>query len=286
MVIDILKFFFVYSLVLFAFACGLNQLFWYYATMRQNECGKSNNKYLPEDVQKEMAASCDPEYSAFANLYNTIETLFWSILGVFDLDHLRLKENHVITEWAGKTMLGTYGIISVVVLLNMLIAMMSNSYQYISDQSDVEWKFARSKLWIEYFDESGTLPPPFNIVPSPKSFWNAFIWLIDRCCHVSLKKLLRARRTVRLEKILKRVSDMENNYQFVIRNLVKRYIANIQHKKQNMEGVTEDDIAELKQDISAFRYELLAVLRRAGFETNGAESNSKNSKTMLNHFLT
>lgn len=35
MVIDILKFFLVYCLVLFAFACGLNQLMWYYASMRQ-----------------------------------------------------------------------------------------------------------------------------------------------------------------------------------------------------------------------------------------------------------
>jgi transient receptor potential cation channel subfamily C len=31
-------------------------------------------------------------------------------------------------------------------LLNMLIAMMSNSYQTISERSDVEWKFARSKV--------------------------------------------------------------------------------------------------------------------------------------------
>ena len=35
MVIDILKFFLVYALVLFAFACGLNQLWWYYGAMRQ-----------------------------------------------------------------------------------------------------------------------------------------------------------------------------------------------------------------------------------------------------------
>lgn len=25
-------------LVLFSFACGLNQLYWYYAQMRQNQC--------------------------------------------------------------------------------------------------------------------------------------------------------------------------------------------------------------------------------------------------------
>ena len=51
----------------------------------------------------------------------------------------------------------------------MLIAMMSNSYQTIAEQADVEWKFARTKLWISYFDDGATVPPPFNIVPTPKS---------------------------------------------------------------------------------------------------------------------
>lgn len=34
---------------------------------------------------------------------------------------------------------------NIIVLLNMLIAMMSNSYTLISERSDTEWKFARSK---------------------------------------------------------------------------------------------------------------------------------------------
>lgn len=38
MVIDIVKFFFIYSLVLFAFACGLNQLLWYYADLEKAKC--------------------------------------------------------------------------------------------------------------------------------------------------------------------------------------------------------------------------------------------------------
>jgi len=49
MVIDILKFFFVYWLVLFSFACGLNQLFWYYATMRQKDCASKPKDGLCED---------------------------------------------------------------------------------------------------------------------------------------------------------------------------------------------------------------------------------------------
>lgn len=38
MVIDIVKFFFIYSLVLFAFACGLNQLLWYFAHLERDKC--------------------------------------------------------------------------------------------------------------------------------------------------------------------------------------------------------------------------------------------------------
>ncbi|CAK1542517.1 unnamed protein product [Leptosia nina] len=38
MVIDIVKFFFIYSLVLFAFACGLNQLLWYFADLEKQKC--------------------------------------------------------------------------------------------------------------------------------------------------------------------------------------------------------------------------------------------------------
>lgn len=38
MVIDIVKFFFIYSLVLFAFACGLNQLLWYFADLEKGKC--------------------------------------------------------------------------------------------------------------------------------------------------------------------------------------------------------------------------------------------------------
>jgi transient-receptor-potential-like protein len=36
------------------------------------------------------------------------------------------------------------------------------------EHSDTEWKFARTRLWMSYFEESATLPPPFNIFPTPK----------------------------------------------------------------------------------------------------------------------
>lgn len=56
----------------------------------------------------------------------------------------------------------------------MLIAMMSNSYQIISERSDVEWKFARSQLWMSYFEDGDTVPPPFNMLPTTKVFCKFF----------------------------------------------------------------------------------------------------------------
>lgn len=39
----------------------------------------------------------------------------------------------------------------------------------------------------------------------------------------------------------------------IMRNLVRRYVTQEQRKSEN-EGVTEDDVNEIKNDISAFRF--------------------------------
>ncbi|VDK46077.1 unnamed protein product [Anisakis simplex] len=222
----------------------------------------SNDPYLSEHPTKQMKIfeeSCDPKYRSCASLYKSMETLFWSSFGLIGLENLDIVEPHGPTQWTGRTIFGSYCCCSSIVLLNMLIAMMSNSYENIHNQADVEWKFARSKLWIEYFDDTGTLPPPFNMIPSPKSFYYGIRWLCDRFCHFSRRIQQGKQRSMR----------------FVMRNLIKRYIAQMQRCKQQREGVNEDDVNEIKQDISAFRYELLGILRSAGFNTGHADINQK-----------
>lgn len=56
------------------------------------------------------------------------------------------------------------------------------SFLLPQDHADIEWKFARTKLWMSYFDEGATLPPPFNIVPSPKSVWYLCKWIHNQLC--------------------------------------------------------------------------------------------------------
>lgn len=65
-------------------------------------------------------------------LFETLQSLFWSIFGLLNLYVTNVKARHEFTEFVGATMFGTYNVISLVVLLNMLIAMMNNSYQLIA----------------------------------------------------------------------------------------------------------------------------------------------------------
>lgn len=100
-----------------------------------------------------------------------------------DLSSFELTGIKTYTRFWGLLMFGSYSVINVIVLLNLLIAMMSNSYAMIDEHSDTEWKFARTKLWLKYFEEGSTLPPPFNIFPTPK--------MLFKLCGVRNKDKLR-----------------------------------------------------------------------------------------------
>ncbi|XP_061565464.1 short transient receptor potential channel 5a [Cololabis saira] len=251
MLLDILKFLFIYCLVLLAFANGLNQLYFYYETTASEE--PSNCKGI----------RCERQNNAFSTLFETLQSLFWSIFGLINLYVTNVKARHEFTEFVGATMFGTYNIISLVVLLNMLIAMMNNSYQLIADHADIEWKFARTKLWMSYFDEGGTLPPPFNIVPSPKSVWYLLMWLHSKLCRGGRPPGEGSHKCENLREFTERHADsliQNQHYQEVIRSLVKRYVAAMIRSAKTNEGLTEENFKELKQDISSFRYEVMDLL--------------------------
>ncbi|KAJ8297880.1 hypothetical protein KUTeg_024411 [Tegillarca granosa] len=160
MLIDIAKFLFIFFLVLTSFACGFNQLYWYY-----------------KDTKLELEDS--------------YLTLYWSLFGLTAVKDINIRNGQQFTKVTSMLLFMIYHAMSIIVLINMLIAMMSNSFQNIENHADMEWKFARSKLWMGYFDEGSTLPPPFNLLISPKSvyyFFNACRSLLSSCCSSSHRK--------------------------------------------------------------------------------------------------
>ncbi|XP_044105565.1 short transient receptor potential channel 4 isoform X1 [Neovison vison] len=265
MLLDILKFLFIYCLVLLAFANGLNQLYFYYEETKGLSC---------------KGIRCEKQNNAFSTLFETLQSLFWSIFGLINLYVTNVKAQHEFTEFVGATMFGTYNVISLVVLLNMLIAMMNNSYQLIADHADIEWKFARTKLWMSYFEEGGTLPTPFNVIPSPKSLWYLIKWIWTHLCKKKMRRKPESFGTIGVRTQHRRAADnlrRHHQYQEVMRNLVKRYVAAMIRDAKTEEGLTEENFKELKQDISSFRFEVLGLLRGSKLSTVQAAQATKES---------
>ena len=84
-----------------------------------------------------------------------------------------MKFQHYITVWVGSTMFGTYNLINMIVIINVLIAMMNNSYQFISDHADIGlahlWSYHMVARWYnsERIFRNGTL---FNTQVNLSSF--------------------------------------------------------------------------------------------------------------------
>lgn len=79
MIIDIIKFFFIYTLVLFAFGCGMNQLMWYYADLEKQKCYNIKDfPDLPDFDNQEKACSIwrrFAKYITIIRLYSLLKNI-------------------------------------------------------------------------------------------------------------------------------------------------------------------------------------------------------------------
>ena len=89
-------------------------------------------------------------------------------------------------------------------------------FVFCKEKADVEWKFARSKLWISYFEEGGTVPAPFNIIPTPKSIWYFLRWIwVKLCGRKSLKTKKEYLKTVRCRNNIIHQTNVESNEKLI-----------------------------------------------------------------------
>uniref|UniRef100_H2V3I5 Transient receptor potential cation channel subfamily C member 6 n=1 Tax=Takifugu rubripes TaxID=31033 RepID=H2V3I5_TAKRU len=216
---DIFKFMVIFLMVFLAFMIGMFNLYSYYLGAKQND--------------------------AFTTLEESFKTLFWAIFGLSEVRSVVVNNGHKFIENTGYVLYGVYNVTMVIVLLNMLIAMINSSFQEIEDDADVEWKFARAKLWFSYFEEGRTLPVPFNLIPSPKSMLG-----LATCIRAQILRLLGDNSGSY------GASNTASRYQKIMKRLIKRYIIKAQADRESDE-ITEGELKEIKQDISSLRYELL-----------------------------
>ncbi|XP_029304391.1 short transient receptor potential channel 2-like [Cottoperca gobio] len=152
MIDDMMRFMFILMIIGTAFLCGIN------------------NVYVPYVISPHLG-----------RFNETFHFLFWTMFGVANQDYVDMPQ-FVVAEFVGRILYGIFTLVIVIVLLNMLIAMITNSFQKIVDDADAEWKFSRSKLYLSYFREGLTMPVPFNVIPSPKAFFYILRGIFRRIC--------------------------------------------------------------------------------------------------------
>lgn len=75
----------------------------------------------------------------------------------------------------------------------------------------------------------------------------------------------------------KEEKERNNRYSSVMKSLVWRYVSAM-HRRDEESPVTEDDVNEVKMEISSMRYEILEIFEKNGMDISGAE---KKEKTVL-----
>ncbi|XP_043922219.1 serine/threonine-protein phosphatase 6 regulatory ankyrin repeat subunit A-like [Protopterus annectens] len=103
--------------------------------------------------------------------------LFFSLFGLVEPDSLPPpNRTPSFTFVIIRFVFGVYLVVTFIVLINLLIAMMSDTYQRIQAKSDTEWKFGRAVLIRDMTKKSGT-PSPFNL------FTNLIFYIKLLCKH-------------------------------------------------------------------------------------------------------
>lgn len=68
-------------------------------------------------------------------------------------------------------------------------------------------------------------------------------------------------------------------HEAVMKLLVRRYVVAEQRKRDEF-GITEDDVMEIRQDISTLRFELIDILRTNGMKTPSVDKEDQAGKSM------
>lgn len=141
LVVDVLRFLLILTIFFTSFALQLTAVF----------------KPLEVDGENSYAATrTTPDFVLI------VELLFFSVFGLTNQKDFSIGDASKNTRNMSKAVFGLYNVLCIIVLINLLIAMMSDTYQRLQEQSDVEWKFGRARL-IRNMERETSNPTPINL---------------------------------------------------------------------------------------------------------------------------
>ncbi|XP_069112758.1 short transient receptor potential channel 7-like [Argopecten irradians] len=273
---DLVKLFAMFVLILLAFTCGIAGLY--------------------------AAHACQTE--SFKGFSGTLFLLVWSLLGFgpgeapdlhYDAPMTSLTNNPsrgVFVVALGYILYGIYVFAALVVLMNLLIAVMSNTFQEIQDERDTEWKFVRTELWLTFIEPGCCVAPPFNVIPTPRDIYKLvgsmrkFFRRLFRRCHKPVRRSTKRERS--LKKLQKKLELEEAQYiarQNVMCSLVRRYILQSEREKiEEGEDAAEDKLRRLIENVAKKLDERIdyidSHLQNVSDNVNNVQKGGMNIQTM------
>jgi hypothetical protein len=121
------KFLVILLIFFMSFMISLNNLFWYYQSSARNRVELPNANFTNAHMTTSTVAE-----TKFGSLLVTFRSMFWALFGYgTDIDTSLKPFNNSVTELFGLVIYGFFHATIVIILLNMLIASMTQSYEKI-----------------------------------------------------------------------------------------------------------------------------------------------------------
>ena len=156
---DIKRFMVLLGIVMFAFGLAFSGLISAQALIVPTEtavsCDAAPSEGTDECIRAAEAEAESDLWQRTAATSSSFVLAFWAIHGD-NLGHEPLAQPRLVA-----LLLWVYFMLSQVVLLNLLVAIMGDTWQQISQHADDEWKMLKVQAIEEYF-ELHHIPPPFN----------------------------------------------------------------------------------------------------------------------------
>ena len=123
------------------------------------------NKYLIENNITKIKCEQKDETSKFGKKFtSTFHVIVWTI---FEAGQKKQFPHETVEEKFATILYFIYQVFIIIILLNLLIAIMNATVQRLQDKRQLYWKFVRTSIWVEYFDENSMLPVPFSLLHIP-----------------------------------------------------------------------------------------------------------------------
>lgn len=242
---DMAQFLSIFTIIIIAFTAGLCRFYQYYDGM----------------VQTDAASGIKTQQvSSFVDFKSTLKTFFWAIFCMSAVESANVvienlpgeKENttiinkHDFTETVGYIAFALFEVLTVIMILNMLVATMCNTFQKVIDNVDIEWTFGKTDLYLEYMVQT-TLPPPLNLIPTAEGISTMMEWLqlgrdaagktaqcsVTHCCYITNPE----------------DEQISKDFPVLMSQLIQRYFRekdSNEEKQANLESI-RDELAEIKE---------------------------------------